>query len=107
MSDSDLTLHSSINSQTSVIYEALSLGSVPVIEDNETACSDLRGAIALLKRHRAPVIFVNSIIDQLKTIIDNEKKMSDQEKVVRRAAVINWYCGFRKAMASTFVKMIA
>ena len=104
MSDSDLTICPTTehgNPETHCIYEAFSLGSVPVVED-VTGCKSLN----LLEEYKAPMLLVKSIEHGLGQVIALEKKMNLQEKIARRATITNWYADFRHRIAREFVRVI-
>lgn len=105
MTDSDLTLYPMDSHGTNMLFEAMSLGSVPVIERN-TSRPELTSTIGLLQQYSAPVIFVQSMERELEHVLDRERSMTEQEKIVRRATVTNWYSEFRKKMADLFVTVI-
>ncbi|KAI9556478.1 hypothetical protein GHT06_016266 [Daphnia sinensis] len=107
VSDSDLSLCPATKTgspETHCIYEAFSLGSVPVVEDVEGSCG--RDSLFLLKKHKAPFILVESIENELGDVIANENTMNLQEKIARRATVINWYAEFRHHMARQFYRVV-
>lgn len=114
MKDSDLTLCPvGKNTECYRIYEAISYGSVPVIEDimtdgvcgkspsDETSMIPLR----ILKKMHAPVIYLKSW-KELPGIIANEKKLSLEHKVKRRTQLVHWYERFRQELRKHFVKQI-
>ena len=108
--DSDSTLSPvGKNTECYRIYEALSVGSVPVVEDVVTPGSCDRSAespLRLLKKLEAPLIYVKSWKKDLPLVLENEKKMSLQEKIARRATIINWYADFRKKMKDEFIRVL-
>lgn len=100
---SDLTLSPvGINSECYRIYESISLGSVPVIENKMTPglCGDdAEGILApsplrLLKTLNAPVIYVNDW-SELPNVIAKELNMPIQEKINRRIRLVQWYENFK------------
>ena len=114
LKQSDLTLCPvGFNSESYRIYEAMSYGSIPVIEDvmTEGQCSgdlnnDLyKAPFRLLKKYNAPVIFVKNWTE-LFTIIEAESKMSLNEKVRRREDILRWYEGFRSKMRDVFLDIL-
>ena len=107
LSDSDLTLcpsSESGNSETYCIYEALSLGSIPVVEDTATYCGG--DPLTLLRKHNAPLIFITSLQHELVDVIRSAKRLNLQEKIARRATAVNWYANFRHCMADQLVRVI-
>lgn len=108
LSDSDLTLcpaSTSGSAETHRIYEALSLGSIPVVQDYDvTACAN-NDPLHLLRESGAPVLFVGSP-DDLRTVLAGERAASIQEKIARRAAALNWYAAFRNKTADLFVRVV-
>ncbi|XP_066997102.2 ribitol-5-phosphate xylosyltransferase 1 isoform X2 [Anabrus simplex] len=107
--NSDLTLSPvGKNSECYRIYEAMSLGSVPVVEDvitpgncDASSTSPLR----LLKYYNAPLIYVKDWHD-LPQILLREARLTREEKVKRRIAVIEWYSKFKRDLRSTFLNVI-
>lgn len=103
VSDSDVTFCATSEfamSETHCIYEALSLGSVPVIDDTLNC-----GKFDLLERLNAPIVLVTSF-DEVNNFLDRETRLNLQEKIARRATVVNWYSEFRHRMARHFVDVI-
>ena len=100
---SDLTLSPvGINSECYRIYESISMGSVPVVENIMTPglCGDDPGGILapaplrLLKTLNAPVIYINDW-SELPNLITKELNMSLQEKIKRRIKLVQWYENFK------------
>ena len=100
---SDLTLSPvGINSECYRIYESISMGSVPVIENIMTPglCGNDPGGILapaplrLLKTLNAPVIYINDW-SELPNLITKELNMSLQEKIKRRIKLVQWYENFK------------
>ncbi|XP_049783187.1 ribitol-5-phosphate xylosyltransferase 1-like isoform X2 [Schistocerca cancellata] len=106
---SDLTLSPvGKNTECYRIYEAMSLGSVPVVEDvvtpgncDTTADSPLR----LLKQYGAPIIYVKSW-HQLHIVLHQESQLTVEEKAARRIQVTEWYRNFKTHMSASFVQVI-
>uniref|UniRef100_T1ISL1 Exostosin GT47 domain-containing protein n=1 Tax=Strigamia maritima TaxID=126957 RepID=T1ISL1_STRMM len=99
---SDLTLSPvGQNTECYRIYEALSLGSIPVVEDVMTSgiCGSqeyYRGHVTvpaaplrLFKYYDAPIIYFSNI-DELWTILEKESLISPAEKIKRRKNAIDW-----------------
>lgn len=110
---SDLTLNpAGKNVECYRVYEAMAVGSVPVIEDAAVTSScgsavggDHRQVLRLLKQHNAPVIYVTdwrSLLD----VLQREQQMSSAQIVERRINLVNWYWKFRRKMRNTFVRVI-
>lgn len=106
---SDLTLSPvGMNSECYRIYEALSLGSVPVVEDKMTPGRCDRASPApmrLLKRLNAPVIWIANWT-HLPDILRQEQALSFQAIVKRRKYVVSWYEKFKNQMRVYFLKVI-
>ncbi|PSN38594.1 Transmembrane protein 5 [Blattella germanica] len=106
---SDLTLCPvGRNSECYRIYEAMSLGSVPVIEDvrTEGSCDNsVNAPLRLLKEYEAPVIYVKNWYD-LYELLKQESELTLEEKVERRTAVIKWYSNFKRSLSDSFIKVI-
>ena len=111
---SDLTLSPvGQNAECYRIYEAMSCGSVPVIEDQPAANScgvttsdrSRRTLLTLLRRHEAPVIFVSDW-NQLPRLLDNERRLTQRHIVERRKKLVQWHRKFRRKMADIFVQVV-
>ncbi|XP_022659656.1 UDP-D-xylose:ribitol-5-phosphate beta1,4-xylosyltransferase-like isoform X2 [Varroa destructor] len=89
LSLSDLTLNPvGFNAECYRIYEALALGSVPVIEDKTTPGLCQSPPLRLLKKYRAPVIYVKDWATDLPRILGQEAALSLKEKIERRVALV-------------------
>ncbi|OQR71429.1 transmembrane protein 5-like [Tropilaelaps mercedesae] len=107
LSLSDLTLNPvGFNSECYRIYEALALGSVPVIEDRTTPGLCQSPPLRLLKKHRAPVMYVKDWATDLPRILGQEAALSLKEKIERRVALVEWYEGFKLAMRKQLVQVV-
>jgi len=122
---SDLTLNPvGMNPECYRIYEAMSYGSVPVIEDRvvSNSCVSQSGGhdamqqrqmnaslsdvtFRLLKRYKAPVIYVSSW-HELPALLEQEKSMTLSDIVRRRKSVIEWYLRFKRKMKHLFVSVV-
>lgn len=112
LQDSDLTLNPvGMNAECYRIYEAMSFGSVPVIEDrpgSETCGGWNRNRSAvlrLLKRHRAPVIYIDDW-KRLPELLKNEATMTREQTVARRLKLVEWYAMFRRKMRDRLVDLV-
>ena len=111
--NSDLTLNpAGKNVECYRVYEAMAVGSVPVIEDTTVtaSCGSIVGdshrqVLRLLKQHDAPVIYVSDW-QQLSSILQHEQQMSSTEIIARRISIINWYRKFQRKMRDVFVDVI-
>ena len=111
--NSDLTLNpAGKNVECYRIYEAMAVGSVPVIEDTAimascgTAVGDSRrDVLRLLKRHSAPVIYVSDW-QELTAVLQRERQLSPADVIARRISVVNWYRKFRRKMRDTFAYVV-
>ncbi|XP_052781486.1 ribitol-5-phosphate xylosyltransferase 1-like [Mya arenaria] len=115
LSQSDLTLNPvGQNTECYRIYEAISYGSIPVIEDVRTPgiCGKSETSepqvfpLRLLKDHNAPVIFVKHW-SELHDLIENEKTLLHSERVKRRRNVLLWYESFKSKMRKTITNVIS
>lgn len=95
------------------IYEALSYGSIPVIEDVLTPgnCGNSSGFSVsaphrLLKSEKAPVIFVKDWPKELPSILEKEAKLTLEQKSKRRKDVLLWYENFKAKLRKRFVSVI-
>lgn len=106
---SDLTLSPvGKNTECYRIYEALSLGSVPVVEDVVTPgnCdSSLISPLRLLKKYEAPLIYVKNW-HELPFLLQHEAQLTLEEKVERRIHIAEWYKSFKINIAKHFVSTI-
>lgn len=115
LKDSDLTLCPvGLNSESYRIYEAMSYGSVPVLEDVMTTgqCGEAGEtktrpvtAFTLLKRHNAPVIYIKDW-NELLNILKQEANLTPKEKMERRTRILDWYNLFRYKMRETFSNVL-
>ena len=115
--ESDLTLNPvGKNTECYRIFEALSLGSVPVVENimTEGRCGSSKissklhsvpSPLRLLKSHGAPLIYVSDW-KELNVVLNREKTLSVMDIVHRRKNILNWYTSFRRKMESYFVSTI-
>lgn len=111
--NSDLTLNpAGKNVECYRVYEAMAVGSVPVIEDaiitgscGTTSSDNHRQVLRLLKQHEAPVRYISDWW-QLPAILQHEQQMSPADIIARRVNVIQWYQKFRRKMRDTFVHVI-
>ena len=114
MRDSDITLCPvGRNTECYRIYEAMSYGSVPIVEDiltpgkcGHTSPDDVAMLpLRILKRMNAPLIYVKSWTE-LPDIIGNEKKLTFNYIVKRRAQLVHWYKKFKFKLREYFVKQV-
>jgi len=107
---SDLTLNPvGKNTECYRIYEAFSLGSIPVVEDvvtpggcdNRSKTTPLR----LLKQHNAPMILIKNWAD-LPGLLKQQSQLSLAEKVDRRVAAVKWYADFKRKMKAEFIRIL-
>ena len=109
--NSDLTLCPvGINTECYRIYEAVSFGSVPVIEDVMTpgncGMQSEGKPLHILKSMNAPFIYIKTW-DQLPGILKKEAKLSHKDIVERRRNVIKWYKTFKVKLKTLFVSTLA
>ncbi|XP_067929987.1 ribitol-5-phosphate xylosyltransferase 1-like [Watersipora subatra] len=106
LKSSDLTLCPlGLNAESYRIYEALSVGSVPIIEDAVMGSNCSSTPYRLLRRHKAPVVFVKDW-SELPKVLANEKKLSIAAKERRREKMLNWYQKFRSTLAVSFTSTV-
>lgn len=111
--NSDLTLNpAGKNVECYRVYEAMAVGSVPVIEDTTVTAlcgtavdNNHRQVLRLLKEHDAPVIYVSEW-RQLAAVLQREQQMTSADIIARRIKVVNWYRKFRRKMRDSFVRVI-
>ncbi|KAL5014767.1 hypothetical protein ScPMuIL_009037, partial [Solemya velum] len=112
LAQSDLTLNPvGQNPECYRIYEAMSYGSLPVIEDNMTpgncGISKISNMVPLrlLKEEKAPVIYIKDWKD-LAGILSKEMSLSHEEKVQRRKNIVQWYENFKSGMRDRLVNVL-
>lgn len=105
LQNSDLTLSPvGVNSECYRIYEAMSLGSIPVVENTMTP-GKCASPLRLLKRHNAPFIYVKDW-SNLSQILINDMNLNFTLILQRRKNIIHWYRGFKLSVAVNFVKIL-
>lgn len=105
---SDLTLcPSDKNPETNKIYEALSYGSIPILnlksKGENSKCGD---SLRLLKRYHFPAIFVQDWGKDVEKILNKEKFLSSQDIVIRRINAFEWYLSFKRQIKKEFLGII-
>lgn len=110
LSKSDLTLNPvGLNTECYRIYEALALGSIPVVEDVVTpgSCDKMSPSapLRLLKRYKAPLILIKDW-RELNYVLQNESLRTLGTKVNRRISGVRWYAGFKKKMKKEFIRVL-
>ena len=114
LKSSDLTLNPiGKNHECYRIYEAMQMGSIPVLEENlsviegnKSSC-DQSSAYRLLKRYEAPVLFVRNWTSQLPLLIRQEvNQVSKQEKITRRRELLQWYQQFQEKMRDVLLRVV-
>ncbi|XP_064633570.1 ribitol-5-phosphate xylosyltransferase 1-like [Lineus longissimus] len=107
--ESDLTLNpAGDNTECYRMYEAMSVGSMPVIEDimtkgrcgNSSVSHD--APVHLLKEFGAPVIFIKDWTE-LYDIFKTEGLFSSKGKIERRHKILEWYDLFKRKMRGRFL----
>ena len=109
--NSDLTLAPiGINSESYRIYEAISCGSIPVVEDvmSDGNCSGTlqQTPFRLLKAYNAPLIYFTDWPRELSTILQSHEKLPYEKKVNLRLQSLDWYHNFKKMMKEQFISII-
>ena len=111
LQNSDLTLCPvGINSESYRIYEALSYGSVPVLEDIMTPgqCGkdkiDRNPPYLLLKKYKAPVIYIKDW-HELPDLLQKEDLLSHRDVIRRRKKILDWYELFRYKMREELLRV--
>ncbi|KAK8784889.1 hypothetical protein V5799_008747 [Amblyomma americanum] len=109
---SDVTLNpAGKNPECYRIYEALEFGSLPVVEDRTLSpgcapADDANGTFRLLKKHKAPLVYVKNWTQELMPILEKEVDMKPKGRVDRRQALVSWYTSFKRAMRDRFVRVL-
>ena len=107
LENSDLTLNPvGQNTESYRIYEAMSFGSVPVIEDQRTPGSCSVNVLRLLKQYNAPVIWIKHW-SELPEILKKENSQTKENLAKRRRDVIDWYSNFKNKMRHQFTNVIS
>jgi len=105
LTESDLTLSPvGKNTECYRIYEALALGSVPVVEDVLTPGRCV-APLRLLKRYNAPLLYVKSW-SELPALLEAESKLSLMDRVKRRQVVVEWYEKFKLQLRDLFLNSL-
>lgn len=110
---SDLTLSPvGKNSECYRTYEAMELGSIPVVEDvmTEGSCAMInqtfRSPYRLLKEYNIPIIYLKDWKKELPEIVEKFKAMKQETKVRLRINLIRWYVDFKAAMLDKFLTIV-
>lgn len=111
---SDLTLCPvGMNHESYRIWESISYGSIPVLEENlshvkypRSSC-DQSTSYRLLKKYQAPVLFVANWTNELTSLITREAStVTHEEKIQRRTQLIDWYKQFKSIMRDELIDAI-
>lgn len=111
---SDLTLCPiGMNHESYRIWESISYGSVPVLEENlshvkypRSSCDEF-SSYRLLKKYQAPVIFISNWTSDLTGLIENEiNSVTQEEKIGRRTSLLEWYSKFKLIIRDEFIRAI-
>lgn len=116
LAQSDLTLHPvGFNSECYRLYEAVSFGSVPVVEDvmtqgicgsrNNLPLGKSTAPLRLLKQYDAPFIYLKNWTN-VYDLIKAEQELSLEDVVNRRTHLLAWYDEFKNKMQEKFVSVL-
>jgi len=106
LEESDLTLCPvGQNAECYRIYEALSVGSMPIIEDQTTPGSCDKNAFRLLKKYNPPFLFIKDW-GQLPEIIRSEMALPQSVKKRRRLHILKWYKEFKESMKDSLINVL-
>ncbi|RZF46122.1 hypothetical protein LSTR_LSTR012982 [Laodelphax striatellus] len=106
LEESDLTLCPvGQNAECYRIYEALSVGSMPIIEDQTTLGSCDKNAFRLLKKYNPPFLFIKDW-GQLPEIIRSEMALPQSAKKRRRSHILKWYKEFKESMKDSLINVL-
>lgn len=113
LSESDLTLNPvGQNTECYRLYEAITYGSIPIVEDTMTPgnCGKSKTSnvfpLRLLKEMAAPIMYIKHW-SELTTILENEKKLRHSVKVKRRRSILLWYESFKSKMRQKLLGVIS
>ncbi|XP_055336316.1 ribitol-5-phosphate xylosyltransferase 1-like isoform X1 [Paramacrobiotus metropolitanus] len=93
-----------MNAECYRIYEALSVGALPIVEDQKSPgmCDS---PYRLLKEFNVPAYFVADW-DELETTLEYLASLSEEELLHQRHKIIRWYAKFLQQMRDRFVNVI-
>eukprot|EP00794_Sanderia_malayensis_P007850 gene7850-8699_t len=113
--NSDLTLCPvGINTECYRLYEALSYGSVPIVEDVMTTghcgasssfTANDQTPLRILKELKAPLVYIKSW-KELPGLIRRESQLSEEFVFQRRKQILEWYQKFRYKLRNKFLKQL-
>lgn len=104
--ESELTLSPvGMNAECYRIYEAMSLGSVPVVEDRTTRGKCDTRPLRLLKQYEAPVIWLKDWT-QLPDLLHRQSEMSQTKILNRRIHLVSWHERFKLSMKARFLNVL-
>lgn len=104
--DSELTLSPvGMNAECYRIYEAMSLGSVPVVEDRTTTGSCDTRPLRLLKQYEAPVIWLKDWT-HLPNLLRRQNALSQTKLLNRRIHLVSWHEKFKMNMKARFLDVL-
>ncbi|XP_063448902.1 ribitol-5-phosphate xylosyltransferase 1-like [Mytilus trossulus] len=112
LEDSDITLNPvGQNTECYRIYEALALGSLPVVEDVMTPGNCGKSSVSdnvplrILKEYKAPVKYIKDW-KELRSVLSNELKLSIEGKIKRRKELMLWYENFKSKLREHFIHVV-
>ncbi|RWS02412.1 hypothetical protein B4U79_03160, partial [Dinothrombium tinctorium] len=110
---SDLTLSPiGMNHECYRIYEAMTYGSVPILEENlnhvrgKRSMCDQKSAYRLLKSDNSPLIFIKNWTLEFPLLLRRENELSLEAKIERRINLVNWYNRFKVKLRDQFLNVI-
>ena len=86
----------------------MAFGSIPIVEDVMTPgfCSrENKSPLRLLKKHRAPIIYVKSWKELLE-LMDREQDKPVEDIYQRRKNMLIWYDSFKDKMKDLFINVV-
>ena len=107
LKDSDFTLCPvGINSESYRVYESMSYGSIPILEDKTTeGVCDINGPYRLLKKYEAPVIYIKDWTE-LKGMF-NKGTFTERKIVNLRKRILDWYEIFKYKIREEFLDALS
>ncbi|XP_033098767.1 ribitol-5-phosphate xylosyltransferase 1-like [Anneissia japonica] len=109
LATSDFTLNPvGVNTECYRLYEAMSYGSIPIVEDtiSEGACDKSGDApLRLLRRMNAPFVYIKDW-KQIPEILKSLDSGNPEDVVQKRRDIVKWYQWFKQQMKVQFLNAL-